>query len=162
MSVDAPVSVDEILSAFGDDDYWQARLAAYGRGTAALDTLTVGEDGAVTAVLTVSFFRDRLPKMITTLHGGELIMKRTEKWVRIGDGRVGGEIRVAVPGAPVVGLGEVLMEPRAGGSQLQFATTVEVRIPVLGGQIESFIVGQVKKDVVAVQQFTNEWIVTNR
>jgi hypothetical protein len=33
VSVDSPVSVDEILSAFSDEDYWQARLAALDTGT---------------------------------------------------------------------------------------------------------------------------------
>lgn len=162
LSVDAPVGVDEILSAFAAFDYWQARLAAFGNGKAMLDSLTVDEGGAVTVALTVSLFPDRLPKVITALSRGDLTMGRTEKWSRIGGGRVRGEMSVAVPGAPVAALGEVLLVPVPGGSRVQFATTVEVNVPLVGGQIERFIAGRVRTDIAAVQRFTNEWIAQNR
>ena len=45
LSLDAPVGVDEILSAFVEEDYWQARLAAFDGGTATLDELNVDPNG---------------------------------------------------------------------------------------------------------------------
>ena len=162
LSLDAPVSVDEILSAFGNTDYWEARLAAFGRGTATLDALTVDGDGAVSAALTVNLFRDRLPSIVTRLRGGELTIGRTERWDRTADGRARGEISVAVPGAPVTAGGEVWLVPGPRGSQVDFVTTIEIDIPLLGGQIERVIGGMVRKDIVAVQHFTNEWIRQNR
>ena len=45
--VDSPASVEQILSAFGDEDYWNARLAEFAGGTATLDTLSVNEAGTV-------------------------------------------------------------------------------------------------------------------
>ena len=53
LSLDAPVGVEEILAAFGDRQYWQARLAAFDGGTATLNGLTVGDDESATAALTV-------------------------------------------------------------------------------------------------------------
>jgi hypothetical protein len=162
LSVDAPVGVGDILSAFADDEYWRARLAAFEGGTASLNDLTVEPDGAVTVQLVVRLLADRLPTAVTKLAGGDLAMARTERWSWIDDKKACGAIEVAVPRAPVTAHGEVLLTPLPTGSQLRFSTTVEVRVPLVGGLIEKFIIGRLGDDIGAVQRFTNEWIAANR
>jgi hypothetical protein len=162
LSLDAPVGVDEILAAFGDDEYWRARLAAFDGGTATLNGLTVDDDGAVQAALTVSLFANRLPTVVTALVPGEFTMARTETWHPTGDGQARGTIEVSVPGAPVSAIGNVMLVSRPDGSRLEFSTTVRVNIPVVGGQVENFIVSRLGDEISAVQRFTNNWIVTNR
>ena len=119
LSLDAPVGVEEILAAFGDEQYWQARLAAFDGGTATLNGLTVGDDGSVTAALTVSLFADRLPKVVAALTPGDLEMARTETWHPTGDGQARGAIEVAVPGAPVSAIGKVMLISLAIGARLR-------------------------------------------
>jgi hypothetical protein len=162
LSLDAPVRVDEILAAFGDDGYWQARLDAFDGGTASLNGLTVGQDGAVRAALTVSLFANRLPKVVTALAPGDLEMARTETWRPTGDGQVRGTIEVAVPGAPVSAIGNVMLVSLPDGARLDFSTTVRVNIPLVGGQVENFIVSRLGDEITAVQRFTNTWIVAHR
>ena len=162
LSLDAPVAVDEILAAFADEDYWQARLAAFDSGTATLDGLTVDPGGTVTAALTVSLFANRLPKVVTALVPGDFEMARTETWHPVGDGTARGAITVKVPGAPVSAVGAVSLVPVGTGARLDFSTTVRVNIPLVGGQVESFIVNRLGDEIGAVQRFTNNWIVTNR
>lgn len=162
LSVDSPVGVGEILSAFADDEYWHARLAAFESGTGTLEDLTVEPDGTVIVQLAVHLFADRLPTAVTKLAGGDLGMARTERWSWIDDGRACGAIEVAVPRAPVTARGEVLLTPWASGSQLQFSTTVDVSVPLIGGFIENFIIGRLGEDIGAVQRFTNEWIAATR
>ena len=162
LSLDAPVGVEEILAAFADENYWQARLAAFDGGTAALDRLTVEPDTTVTAELTVSLFASRLPKVVTALVPGEFTMARTETWQPVGDGTARATIAVKVPGAPVSAIGKVSLVPVETGSRLDFTTTVRVNIPLVGGQVESFIVSRLGEEIAAVQRFTNTWIVTNR
>lgn len=162
LSLDAPVTVDEILAAFADENYWQARLAAFDDGTATLDGLTVGPGGSLTAALTVSLLANRLPKIVTALVSGEFEMMRTETWHSVDDGTARGAITVKVPGAPVSALGTVSLVPVGGGSRLDFSTTVRVNIPLAGGQVEHFIVSRLGDEIRAVQRFTNTWIVTNR
>lgn len=162
LSFDSPVSVEEMLAAFGDEEYWQARLAAFDGGTATLNSLVVDADGTVTAALTVSLLGNRLPKVVTAMARGDLEMTRTERWFASGDGHAHGEIEVAVPGAPVSALGEVSMAPSSRGARLQFSTTVQVNLPLVGGQIEDFIVGRLGKEIGAVQVFTDAWIAAKR
>jgi hypothetical protein len=162
LSVDSPVGVGDILSAFADDTYWHARLGAFESGTGTLNALTVDPDGTVTVQLAVRLFADRLPTAITRLAGGDLGMARTERWRWVEDGRACGTIEVAVPRAPVTARGEVLMTPQASGSRLQFTTTVDVGVPLIGGFVENFIIGRLGADIGAVQRFTNEWIAAKR
>lgn len=162
LSVDSPVGVGEILSAFADHEYWRARLAAFDGGTATLNALTVDPEGTVVVELAVSLFADRLPTSVTKLAGGDLGMLRTERWSWTGEGQACGAIEVAVPRAPVTAGGQVLLAPLASGARLQFTTTVDVKVPLIGGLIEDFIIRRLGDDIGAVQRFTNEWIAANR
>jgi hypothetical protein len=44
------------------------------------------------------------------------------------------------------------------GSQLRFSATVEVKIPLVGGKIESYVGGQLAEEIPAIQRFTTMWI----
>ena len=112
--------------------------------------------------MTVSLFANRLPKVVTALVPGEFEMVRTETWHPVGDGTARGAITVKVPGAPVSAVGTVSLVPVESGARLDFSTTVRVNIPLVGGQVEHFIVSRLGDEISAVQRFTNNWIVTNR
>jgi hypothetical protein len=162
LSVDSPAGVGQILSAFGDEQYWKSRLAAFDSGAATLDGLAVDPDGVVTVNLTVSLFANRLQSVIAALAPGDFTMARTETWHPTGDDRARGTIEVAVPGAPVNAVGQVQLTPLASGSRLEFSTTVQVDIPLVGGQVGNFILGRLGDEIRAVQRFTNRWIAENR
>jgi hypothetical protein len=161
LTAQSPARVDQIHSAFGDEDYWRARLAANGTDSATLDSLIVDEDGTVNVVTTHGLFRDQLPRLITQFHLGDLEMVHTEMWSRIGGGRVRGEASVVVPGAPLSALSAVLLTPVRNGSRLKYTATVEVKVPLVGGKIESLIGGQLTQGINAIQRFTTEWIAEN-
>jgi Protein of unknown function (DUF2505) len=158
LSVESPVSVEQFHSAFGEEDYWLARLANYGAGAVTLDSLITDADGTVTVATTVSLLGDGLPRLITQLHGGDLKTVLNETWSPIGGGRVRGEVSVAVPGVPLSGFGAGLLTPARNGSRLKYTATVEVKVPLVGGMIESFIGGQLAEPIAAIQRFTTTWI----
>ena len=161
VSAESRATVEQILSAFADEEYWRARLATFSDGTATLTELTVDAVGDVTAVVTLSLLRDRLPKLVTQLYRGDLEMVRDERWTRISDSRVRGEVGVAVPGAPVSVRGEALLAPAPNGSRLNYTAAVEVRVPLVGGKIEDFFGRQFVEGIPAIQRFTTEWIAEN-
>src|ERR1700689_2503897 len=94
LSVDSPAGVGQILSAFGDEQYWKSRLAAFDSGAATLNGLAVDPAGVVTVNLTVSLFANRLPSGIAALAPGDFTMARTETWHPTGDDRARGTIEV--------------------------------------------------------------------
>ena len=147
MSVESPARVEQFLLAFGNEDYWRARLAI-GDSAATLKSLTVDPDGTVSVVVAASLLRDRLPKLITQLHRADLEVVQNERWSRIDGGRLRGEISVAAPGTPLSGFWEVLVAPVRNGSRLNYTATVKVNVPLVGGTIERLIGDQLPEGIV--------------
>ena len=164
LSAESPASVDQVHAAFGDEDYWRARLAVFGAGpgAATLDSLAVDEDGTVSVATTFIMLRDRLPKLVNRLSRGDLEMVHLETWTRAGDSQVRGEVSIALPGTPLSATGAALVAPLAYGSRLQYSATVQVKVPLVGGKIESFMSARLADGIMDIQRFTAAWIAENR
>ncbi len=160
VSFDSPASVEQVHSAFGDEDYWLARIAAFG-GAKALSSLVVDPDGTVTVTVTEDLRRGALPGMLAKLYRGDLSVVSTEKWCPSGDRQVAGEISVAVTGAPGSGRGAAVLVPSGDGSQLSVSATVEFKVPLVGGKIESYVADQFAEGLAEIQRFTTTWIGEN-
>ena len=163
LSAESPASVDQVHAAFGDEDYWRARLVALGAGprVATLDSLIVDAAGTVIVTATFCLFGDRLPKLVSQLGRGDLVMMHTETWSPIGDNQVRGEVRVAMRGSPVSALGVALLAPLGSGSRLKYSATVKVKVPLVGGKIERFMSGRLAEGIMDIQRFTTAWIAEN-
>jgi Protein of unknown function (DUF2505) len=157
VSLESPASVEQFHSTFSDEEYWLARLAAFG-GSTTLDSLIVDSDGAVTVTTTQNLRHDGLPGIVAKLYRGDLNILRNETWRPIGSRRVSGEISVAASGAPGSGRGEALLAPLGNGSRLTFTATVEFKVPLVGGKIESYIASQLVEGIGEIQRFTTSWI----
>jgi hypothetical protein len=162
VSTESTASVDQILEAFGDREYWRARLALFTGGSASLDSLNTSPSGEVTVRLRIGMLRDRLPKVVTQLRRGDLEMVRNETWTPTGDGRAIADISVTVPGAPLSAAGQAVLEPQGDGSRLTYTATVAVKVPVVGGKIEHIIGEQTLDEISRLQRFTTEWITESR
>ncbi len=137
-------------------------MATFSNGTATLDELEVDAAGNVAVAITLHLLRDRLPRLITQLRSGDLVMKRGERWSLTTEGRGRGDITASMPGAPFSMAGEALIIPQDRGSRLDYTAVVEVGIPLVGGRIESYIVGQAGNEIGAIHRFTGDWIAENR
>jgi hypothetical protein len=162
VQVESSAGVEHVLGAFGAEAYWRARLATFGNGTATLDALEVDPRNTVAVDITLNLVADRLPKWITQLHRGELVLVRSERWSLAANGCVHGDLTARMPAAPLSMAGEALLTPADGGSRLDYTASVNVRVPLAGGRIESFIAGQAGKEIAAIQRFTTDWIAANR
>jgi hypothetical protein len=156
-SVESSVSVEQIHSAFSEEDYWLARLAAYG-GIGRLDSLIIGGDGSVTVVIIQDLRHDWLPGLVAKLYPADLKVVQNETWSPIDGGQVRGEVSIAARGAPGSGLGAALLAPAQNGSRLKCTATVEFKVPLVGGKIESFIGRQLVEQIAEIQRFTTKWI----
>jgi hypothetical protein len=156
-SVESSASVEQIHSAFSEEDYWLARLAPLG-GSGTLDSLVIGTDGSVTVVIIEALRPEWLPGLVTKFYPFDWQVVQNETWSPIGGGLVRGEVSIAARGAPGSGLGTVLLAPAQNGSRLQCTASVEFKVPLVGGQIESFIGGQMAEQFSAMERFTTNWI----
>ena len=102
VSADSAASIDQVYTAFSGEDYWLARLATL-NGSTTLDSLIVDDDQTVRVVTTQDLGPDLLPDLLAKFYRRDLKVRHTETW-RPTDGRLRGEIGVAVSGAPGSGL----------------------------------------------------------
>jgi uncharacterized protein DUF2505 len=156
LSAESPATVEQVHSAFSDEDYWLARLATL-NGSTALESLAVDDDHSVRVVTTQDLGRDLLPGIVSKFYRRDLKVRHTEMWRPV-YGQLRGEISVAVLGAPGSGFGAAAVAPTQSGSLMTFTGTVEFNVPLVGGTIESFIVREFAKGIPNIQNFTAKWV----
>src|SRR5271155_6139558 len=122
MSTDYVVTVEEVFRAFGEEQYWLARLADSGADDTALDSIQLGGpsgDGGTIDVITTQVLRaDRLPGIITQFHRGDLRIRREERWEPITNGSATATITGSILDAPASLTGTAVLEPvEAGGAR---------------------------------------------
>ncbi|BBY92742.1 hypothetical protein MGALJ_24110 [Mycobacterium gallinarum] len=155
--VKSPASVEQIHSAFSDENYWQTRLAEFG-GFGTLDSLVIDSDRAATVVIIQKLRHEGLPKIVARFFPRDWKVVQKETWRPIGDGLVRGEIDIASHGAPGSGSGVALLAPTESGSRLDCNATVEFRVPLVGGKIESMIGHMLSQQFNIIERFTTKWI----
>ena len=156
-SIESPASVEQIHSAFSEKDYWLARQEASG-GVGRLDSLVIDTDGSVTVVIIADGRREGVPGLVAMFYPRSWQAVQKESWRPIGGGQVRGEISIAARGAPGSGRGTALLAPAQNGSRLQCTATVEFKVPLIGGKIESMIGRQLAHQFSVIQGFTAKWI----
>jgi len=162
MSADYEGTVEQVHQAFRDEQYWLSRLADSGADDATLDSLTVAPDSAISVSTTQVLRADRLPGVVTQFHRGDLRIQRREQWTPVTDGRSSATVTGVIANAPVTLEGTATLGPRGtGGARLDSRAKVEVRIPLVGGKIESFVGAQLVDLLIAEQRFTSLWITEN-
>lgn len=160
MAAEYDGSVEQVHKAFLDEQYWLARLAGSGADKATLDSMTA-EGGGVDVITTQTVQSDHLPAVVGQFHHGDLSFVREETWSAIADGRAKAAVTGSIPGAPASLSGTAVLMPSNGGSRLELKVTVEVRIPLVGGKVETFIGSQLVNLINAEQRFTSAWIREN-
>jgi Protein of unknown function (DUF2505) len=156
-------SVEQVHRAFSDESYWLARLMDSGADVYSLDSMVVDEQGGIDVVTTQTLRADRLPGVVTQFHRGDLSFVREETWSPVRDGQATATVKGSITGAPATLSGTAVLGPAESGgeSRLELTASVEVRVPLVGGKIESFIGSQLVDLLVAEQRFTTVWITEN-
>ncbi len=148
--------MDQIHAAFGREDYWADRLA--GDAASTLDSLIVDADGVVDVHITQYLGRQMLPGLVAKVVTGDLRLQYRETWRAAGDGRVRGEVNVSASGGLGSSQAENWLAPAGSASQLHSAVRVEVKIPLVGGQLEKSIGAGLTKSIPATLRYTTTWI----
>jgi hypothetical protein len=156
VAVDSPASVEQVHAAFSAEEYWLARIATQS-GNSTLESLVVDDDHTVRVTTTQDLGRDLLPGIVTKFYRRDLKVRHTETWAPSGD-QLRGEISVAVSGAPGSGSAAAAVAPTENGSVLTVNGTVEFKVPLVGGTVESFIAREFAQGVPDIQDFTARWV----
>jgi Protein of unknown function (DUF2505) len=156
VSVDSPARVDQVHAALSAEEYWLARLETL-NGRTSLESLVVDDDQTVRVATTQDLGRDLLPGIVSRFYRRDLKVRHTETWRPSGD-QLRGEIIVTVSGAPGSGAAAASVAPTSNGSLLTLNGTVEFKVPLVGGTVESFIAREFAHGIPDVQDFTARWV----
>ena len=160
VSTPSSATVGQVHSAFTNENYWRARLAEYGGESIRLDSLDVDDRGTVVVKTTQDMRNDALPGLIAKAIPSDLKVIRQETW-RIADAELRADVTMHTSGAPISGVATAVVSPTAAGSVLRFAGSVQVKVPLIGGQIEKYISSAIVEEIPGVQSFTSRWISEN-
>jgi hypothetical protein len=164
MSTDYAVTVDAVLRAFSEEQYWLARLTDSGADDSTLDSMEVGGpsggDGSIDVITTQVLRSDRLPAVVTQFHRGDLRIRREERWEPVSNGSATATVTGSILDSPASLSGTAVLEPvpESGSARMTLRASVEVRIPLVGGKLENFIRNQLVELLIREQRFTTMWI----
>lgn len=162
MATDYDCSVEQVHRVLRDKKYWLARLADSGADEARLDSIDLSDDGGVTVVTTQVLRAGQLPALVSQFHRGDLVIQREERWAPVLDGTANAVIIGSITGAPVSVTGRGELTPSGSGARLAFHADVGVRVPLVGGKLESVIGNQLIELLKTEQRFTTGWIDEDR
>ena len=84
VSVESPVSVDQVHAALSAEEYWLARIGNL-KGSTSLESLVVDDDQTVRVTTTQDLGRDLLPGIVAKFYRRDLKVRHTETWIPSGD-----------------------------------------------------------------------------
>jgi hypothetical protein len=157
ISTESSATVEQLHAAFSSEDYWAERFAK-SDGNIVLDSLVVEADGTLTMSAIQHLGRQLLPGVVAKLVRGDLKIVHDETWGPVTDRHVRGQVTISAPGGLGSGRAEASLTPVGNGSQMRFLTTVEVKIPLVGGKFEKSIGADLAKSIPEIERFTATWI----
>jgi hypothetical protein len=133
--------VDTVFDKLTDPEFLVGRCVALGEKNIQCD---VESDGRKTTVMLSRTIKRDLPAVLAKLFGAENRTILTEKWEDMGASKIG-TYTLEVEGQPVTLTAKFKLKPSPKGCDYSVDYTCKARIPVVGGRVESFILGQTEE-----------------
>lgn len=152
-----PCSPAQLLAAYGDRAYWDARVAEVGGPGAELRSLDAGDRGTDVA-LTQKIAAEHLPGVVQKLAKGDLTISREEHWSALSGGRASARTSGAVDGTPARIKADVELTGDDASATVRTTGTAEVPVPLVGGKIEQAICDNLTQLLAVEQRFTTDWL----
>ncbi|WP_197320518.1 DUF2505 domain-containing protein [Saccharomonospora sp. NB11] len=149
-------SVADAYAAQTEADALRDRLRQVGGEQSELRDHEVTEHGA-RYTLVQGIPADKLPSIVRSLRSGDLSVRRRHVWTREGD-RATGTVTVEVSDVPGRITADVELVPSGSGAVQTTRGEVSVRVPLVGGKIEKFVVDQVTQLLESEARATERWL----
>jgi hypothetical protein len=85
----------------------------------------------------------------------------TDEWSDRGDGTYGGTFSAETKGAPLKVKGTTLIEPDGDRTRYVVQTSIDVKVPLIGGKIADFSKGIVNKQMDDEFRLGDEWLASH-
>ena len=157
VSYDFKHDVDTVYEVLTDPQFLVDRSLAIGELSAECDVEET-DSGAVIS-LTREVERD-LPKILAKIFDPVQILQMTETWRENGDSWEG-EWTIEVQGQPVTITGDFKLVPTAGGSRYTVGHKAKAKVPLVGKQVEKYILGQTTEGANDELAYAGEYLDSN-
>lgn len=148
---------DEVYATMVDPDFLRTRLEQIGGpGAGLLEHRTDLETAGYR--LRHGLDAKHLPSMVRNVLPNQFSIERSERWRREGAGHYTGAVDVTIPGAPGSATGVMRLRDTEEGSVLHIRIEVTIKVPMIGGRIESTVASQVQSLLASESAFTQEWL----
>ncbi|HZE67072.1 MAG TPA: DUF2505 domain-containing protein [Sporichthyaceae bacterium] len=155
MTYDAPVPV--VYKMLTDPQFQQQR-AEWGRPVAAESTVTPGTGDAATIWLSRTLHIDP-PSFLKALIGNQITILESQVWGD-GDGAADrtGSLVVEIKGQPGGVNGTLHLTEKGGVTTVDVNAEVKVRVPLIGGKVESYVAGMLDKLLTKDASLGQTWL----
>lgn len=162
--IDVEVPAARMYSLFTKVDYWQDLVAFYLSHSARTEIAHFssdenGTDVSFTHILSAA----DLPPIARPVVPGTFIVTREQHFEPFDapTNRALGRYRAHIP-APVELTGDYVLADTERGSRMRLESTCQVKVPLIGGQIEQLVMGGLKFLLAEEGEFTAGWVADHR
>lgn len=158
--IDVEIPAAEMYRLFTTVDYWQDLVTFYRENAARTEIAHFSSDETGTDVsFTHIMSGDDLPAIARPVVPGTFIVTREQHFepFHLATNQASGRYRAHIP-APVELTGEYVLADTDGGSRMRLETVCQVRVPLIGGQIEQLVMGGLKMLFTEEGRFTTDWV----
>ncbi|MGU3437806.1 DUF2505 domain-containing protein [Actinomycetes bacterium M1A6_2h] len=142
--------------AMTDHDLWSKRVDdTKGRVDMEFSDLP---DGGFTVSMSEGVGAQVLPGIVKKVVRGDLKIVRTDTWGPLEGDRARGTLKGGSTGLPSKVDATFALEPSGSGSKLTLKGKAEVKIPLVGGKIESMVTDMIGKLVRSESKQAREWL----
>lgn len=158
--VDVDVPAAEMYGFFTTIGYWEDLVGFYRRNASRTEIAhfssdQTGTDVAFTHILSAQ----DLPPIARSVITGSFVVTREQHFdpFHAPSNRAVGRYRAQIP-APVEVTGDYVLRDTERGSRMRMDSACRARVPVIGGQIESLVLGGLKMLFDREGEFTAAWV----
>nr|WP_296777491.1 DUF2505 domain-containing protein [Rhodococcus sp. (in: high G+C Gram-positive bacteria)] len=145
----------EVHEALTSEDQWLARFAK-AKKTEGYE-LIAHDDGAFTVDISEEVGTSELPGFVKKVIKGKLLITRTDHWGPLDGDRADGTLAGGSSSLPAKVEGTMTLRPDGDGAILTVTGRSTVKIPLIGGKIESLINDMIRDMVDQETRETVEW-----
>ncbi|AHK29479.1 hypothetical protein OPAG_04309 [Rhodococcus opacus PD630] len=128
--------LDRVHATVTDPAFWQHRFEE------APEKLTLDDSrgpGTLTATMRDTIGASSLPGLVRKVVSGELKVERADEWCALDGDHADGRVSGSSTGIPVKIESTAVLRAAGDVTVLRLAGSVQVKIPLVGGQIESLV-----------------------
>lgn len=162
--VDVDIPAAQMYGYFTTVGYWEDLVAYYLSHSAQTEIAHFSSDETGTDITFAHIMSAQdLPPVARRVISGSFVVKREQHFEPFDApaNQALGRYRAHIP-VPLDLTGDYVLHDTDRGSRMRLTTSCQMRVPIIGGQIEQLVLGGLKTLFANEGEFTSEWVAAHR